>query len=206
MPSAQFDFPPDPAGNPVDFRYRPLNHPLLLHEEVPDSVEDDMHLRRRLGLVLQHLAAHGRTSIVKGCGGVNQGWRRSPLGGNRGMQYYLWWAPDGSRPTGGARRSEELNGSSIWVRAVRHHDDHTPLDIGSDASDYYSIGQNDIASHDDSFISPPDTENQALIRQATSTPSGWCTGIRAPARPPRCGRRSRRETTSVCCTSPGHGS
>ena len=103
MPSAPFDFPPDPAGNYVDFRYRPLNHPLLLHEEVPDSVENDLHLRRRLGLVLQHLAAHGRTSIVKGCGGVNQGWRRSPLGGNRGMQYYLWWAPDGSRPTGGSQ-------------------------------------------------------------------------------------------------------
>ena len=162
MPSVEFDFPPDPVGNHADFRYRPLNHPLLLHEEVPDSVEDDVHLRRRLGLVLQHLAAHGRTSIVKGCGGVNQGWRRSPLGGNRGMQYYLWWAPDGSRPTGGVRRSPELNGS-IWVRAVRHHDDHTPLAIGSDASDYYSIGQKDIASHDDSFISPPDTENQSLF-------------------------------------------
>ena len=163
MPSAPFDFPPDPAGNPVDFRYRPLNHPLLLHEEVPDSVENDVHLRSRLGLVLQHLAAHGRTSIVKGCGGVNQGWRRSPLGGNRGMQYYLWWAPDGSRPTGGVRRSEEHRESSIWVRAVRHHDDHSPLAIGSDSSDYYSIRQNDIASHDDSFISPPDTENQALF-------------------------------------------
>ena len=162
MPSVEFDFPPDPVGNHADFRYRPLNHPLLLHEEVPDSVENDVHLRRRLGLVLQHLAAHGRTSIVKGCGGVNQGWRRSPLGGNRGMQYYLWWAPDGSSPAGGVKRSPELNGS-IWVRAVRHHDDHTPLAIGRDASDYYSIGQKDIASHDDSFISPPDTENQSLF-------------------------------------------
>ncbi len=161
MPSVPFDFPPDPVGNHVDFRYRPLNHPLLLHEEVPDYVETDVHLRRRLGLVLQHLAAHGRTSIVKGCSGVNQGWRRSPLGGNRGMQYYLWWAPDGSRPTNGVRRSEEHVSGGIWVRAVRHHDDHTPLAIGPDASDYYPIGQNDIASHDDTFISPPDTENQA---------------------------------------------
>ena len=161
MPSVPFDFPPDPVGNHVDFRYGPLNHPLLLHEEVPDYVETDVHLRRRLGLVLQHLAAHGRTSIVKGCSGVNQGWRRSPLGGNRGMQYYLWWAPDGSRPTNGVRRSEEHVSGGIWVRAVRHHDDHTPLAIGPDASDYYPIGQNDIASHDDTFISPPDTENQA---------------------------------------------
>ena len=161
MPSAPFDFPPDPVGNHVDFRYRPLNHPLLLHEEVPDYVENEVHLRKRLGLVLQHLAAHGRTSIVKGCSGVNQGWRRSPLGGNRGMQYYLWWAPHGSRPTDGVKRSEKHRASSIWVRAVRHHDDHTPLAIGRDSSDYYFIGQNDIASHDDTFISPPDTENQA---------------------------------------------
>ena len=169
MPSAPFDFPPDPVGSHVDFRYRPLNHPLLLHEEVPDYVENEIHLRKRLGLVLQHLAAHGRTSIVKGCSGVNQGWRRSPLGGNRGMQYYLWWTPDGSRPTSGVKRSEEHEGTSIWVRAVRHHDDHTPLAIGSDASDYYPITQNDIAGDDEAFISPPDTENQArFVRDHSS--------------------------------------
>ena len=169
MPSAQFDIPPDPVGDYNDFRYREPNHLVLLHEEVPDYVEQDVHLRKRLGLVLQHLAAHGRTSIVKGCGGVNQGWRRSPLGGHRGMQYYLWWAPDGSRPTNGVKRGAEHRDSSIWVRAVRHHDDHTPLTIGRDASDYYSIGQNDIASHDESFISPPDTENQArFVRDHSS--------------------------------------
>ena len=161
MPNAQFDFIPDPVGNRADFQYRPLNHLLLLHEEVPDHVGNAVHLRKRLGLVLQHLAAHGRTSIVKGCSGVNQGWRRSPLGGNRGVQYYLWWAPNGSRPTSGVELSEELTGGSIWVRAVRHHDDHTPLTIGRIDSDYYFITQNDIASEDDTFISPPDTENQA---------------------------------------------
>ena len=69
MPNAQFNFIPDPVGNHVDFQYRPLNHLLLLHEEVPDHVENAVHLRKRLGLVLQHLAAHGRTSIVKGCSG-----------------------------------------------------------------------------------------------------------------------------------------
>lgn len=160
MPSALFDFPPDPVGNYDLFRYRPPNHPVFLHEDVPDHVERDVHLRRRLGLVLQHLAAHGRTSIVKGCSGANQGWRRSPLGGHGGMQYYLWWAPDGSRPTNGVDRAGEAGGG-IWVRAVRHHDDHTPLTIGRPDSDYYHLGQRDIASHDETFISPPDTENQA---------------------------------------------
>ena len=161
MPRAQFDFPLDPVGDYSHFTYRPPNHPVLLHEEVPDYVERDVNLRRRLGLVLQHLASHGRTSIVKGCSGVNQGWRRSPLGGRGGMQYYLWWAPDGSRPTSEVRLEEDHGDGSIWVRAVRHHDDHTPLAIGRDDSDYYFIGQNDIASHDETFISPPDTENQA---------------------------------------------
>ena len=161
MPRAQFDFPLDPVGDYSQFTYRPPNHPVLLHEEVPDYVERDSRLRRRLGLVLQHLAAHGRTSIVKGCSGVNQGWRRSPLGGRGGMQYYLWWAPDGSRPTSELKPKGDHGDGSIWVRAVRHHDDHTPLAIGRDDSDYYFIGQNDISSHDETFISPPDTENQA---------------------------------------------
>lgn len=161
MPSAQFDFPPDPPGDYDHFGYRPPNHPVLLHEDVPDYVENDVQLRKRLGLVLQHLTAHGRTSIVKGCSGVNQGWRRSPLGGRRGMQYYLWWAPDGSRPTSAVKLAKDHGDGRIWVRAVRHHDDHRPLTIGLDDSDYYSIRQNDIASHDDTFINPPDTENQA---------------------------------------------
>ena len=188
MPSAQFDFPPDPAGNLVDFRYRPLNHPLLLHEEVPDSVEDDLHLRRRLGLVLQHLAAHGRTSIVKGCGGGNQGWRRSPLGGNRGMQFYLWWAPDGSRPTNGVRRSEEherrqhlgAGGSpSRRPHSTRHRavtpQTTTPLDrTTSPATTIHSSARR--------------TPRIRPGSSGTTTPSGWCTGIQVPARPPRCGR------------------
>ena len=101
MPNAQFDFIPYPVGNHADFQYRPPNH-LLLHEEVPDRVEDAAHVRKHLGLVFQYLAADGRTSIVKGCSSVNQGWRRSTLGGNRGLQYYLWWAPGGSRPPTGA--------------------------------------------------------------------------------------------------------
>ncbi|MCY4652343.1 MAG: hypothetical protein OXC95_04175 [Dehalococcoidia bacterium] len=161
MPRPQFDFPPDPIGDYNQFGYRPPNHLVLLHEDVPDYVERDTRLRKRLGLVLQHLAAHGRTSIVKGCGGVNQGWRRAPLGGHRGMQYYLWWAPDGSRPTNGIQEAGEIGEGRIWVRAVRHHDDHSPLTIGHADSDYYSIRQNDIASHDETFISPPDTENQS---------------------------------------------
>lgn len=57
-------------------------------------------LGKRLTLVLTHLCAHGRTSVVKGVqGNNNHGWRRTPMGGNNGSHYYLWWAP-GNRPPG----------------------------------------------------------------------------------------------------------
>ena len=41
-------------------------------------------LGRRLTLVLTHLCAHGRTSVVKGVqGNDNHGWRRTPMGGEQ---------------------------------------------------------------------------------------------------------------------------
>ena len=154
------DFRPDHTGNPSSFEFRDLKHPLMLHEEVNDELKGRTNLRKRLGLILQHLAAHGRTSIVKGCVGDNQGWRRSPLGGNGGMQFYLWWTPQGSRQASRLDGNSENAHNTIWVRAARHHDDHAPLTIGSD-SDYYSLNQKDMAADDETFVSSPDTERQS---------------------------------------------
>ena len=68
-----------------------LPHGLWVHPDVPDGLGELTPLRQRLGIVLQHLAAHGRTTVVKGCrDAANRGWRRSPLGGSGGMQFYLW--------------------------------------------------------------------------------------------------------------------
>jgi len=56
-------------------------------------------LGKRLTLVLTHLCAHGRTSVVKGVqGNNNHGWRRTPMGGNNGSHYYLWWAQETATP------------------------------------------------------------------------------------------------------------
>ena len=101
------------------------------------------HLYGRLGLVLQHLAAHGRTTIVKGCRDGNRGWRRSPLGGANGMQYYLWWTPCGSRVANGL----SLPADAVLVRAVRHHDDHGPLEAGS-LDDYLPLSAPDDLNDD----------------------------------------------------------
>ncbi len=150
-------FRSDPISESNSIRFGDPNYSLHLHESVSEALDGMPHLRRRLGLILQQLAAHGRTAVVKGCTGENRGWRRSPLGGNGGMQYYLWWAPSGSPPTYGVASG---TGNRIWVSAVRHHDDHEPLSIGNIDSEYYDLTQNDVNSTDESFVTQPWTDDQ----------------------------------------------
>ena len=143
------DRPAPPGSLPL----RELRHPLWLYPEVSDHLRAWTHLYRRLGIVLQHLAAHGRTTVVKGCTDGNRGWRRSPLGGANGMQYYLWWTPQGSR----AAKALALPGQAILVRAVRHHDDHAPLEAGQ-PNDYLPLSAPDHL--DDDVAGRPWTEAQ----------------------------------------------
>ena len=122
----------------ADLRFPKLRHRLDIHPEVCDRLSAWPHLHRRLGIMLQHLAANGRSTVVKGCRNDNKGWRRSPLGGNNGMQWYLWWTPG----TGSAARELGAPPDAIIVRDVRHHDDHSTLRAGS-AADYLTISQAD---------------------------------------------------------------
>ena len=118
-------------------------------------------LRRRLSLVLQHLAAHGRTGVVKGCSdAANRGWRRTPLGATGGMQFYLWWAPAGSPQVSGPHDGDPGLERSIWVRAVRHHDDMTPLRLGDAEEDYFQLHQEDMDGSDNTFVASPWTDQQ----------------------------------------------
>ena len=131
---ARLRFRSDPPADPADLKLRDLHHGLWVHPEVSDRLRGWTHLYKRLGIVLQHLAAHGRSTVVKGCMDANRGWRRSPLGGNNGMQYYLWWTPCGSA----AARTLDLPERAILVRDVRHHDNHAPLAAGG-VGDYLPL-------------------------------------------------------------------
>lgn len=118
---------------------RALEHPVWLHPEVSDDLRQKDPLYRRLGLILSHLAAAGRTTIVKSCKGQeNRGWLRSPLGGNNGFQYYLWWTHHGSPQSDGIDTPE----GTILVRAVRQHDDHAHLRAGA-PDDYIALESGD---------------------------------------------------------------
>ena len=131
-------FRKDSPANQVDLTYPEMRHPLQVHPDISERLRGWTHLYRRLGIVLQHLAAHGRSTVVKGCANENRGWRRSPLGGNNGMQYYLWWTPASSPRA----QSLDLPENAIVVRDVRHHDDHSPLETGP-LGDYLHLATSD---------------------------------------------------------------
>ena len=140
--------------------YGNLEYAIWVHNDVLEKLQDMPELQQRLSIILQQLASHGRTSRVKGSSdGVNRGWRRSPLGGNGGMQYYLWWAVEGTRPLPANQWSGRRNARTIAVRSVRHHDNHSPIHVDK-LRDYSPFSQTDILGGKDSFIQEPWTPQQ----------------------------------------------
>ena len=182
-PSGQFLFLDDTVSREVHQR-EALPHAVYCHDEVIGALDRHAgdNIGRRISLVMRHLVAHGRTSVVKGTrGNENRGWRRSPLGGNGGMQFYVWWTVQGTPPAAGLKGSE----GSIYVRAVRHHDDHRPLDAG-ELRDFLPVKVADLDRPEDIFPDPWTPEQRAFARQTDAvrvlcgypgsgkTTSLWC--------------------------------
>ena len=153
--STALSLEPDRIAFPHQRSFRALRFGLRLHPEVSDRLREWTHLYKRLGLVLQHLAAHGRTTVVKACKDSNRGWLRSPLGGANGMQYYLWWTPQGSQ----IAKNLALPSDALLVRTVRHHHDHTQLVPGS-VEDYLELSTPDDLIDGDSIAGRPWTDAQ----------------------------------------------
>lgn len=128
-----------------------------LHIDILDHIKDLPHVSKRLGIVVQHLAAHGRTSIVKGCSDrKNRGWRRTPLGGGNGMHYYLWWTPQGSPQSNGMKFGPK---GAVFLRAVRHHDNHGALVFGRQ-KDYHPLKAREIVADSEGCFEQPWTATQ----------------------------------------------
>ena len=145
---------PDPPSDIKSLDFGKLNHGLWVHEDVWTMACEMPHIRKRVSLVLQHLGANGWPSVVKGCKDEqNRGWLRSPLGGQNGMQYYLWWAPKGNRPVKGLN----IPDGGISIRAIRHHDDHKPLDAG-DLGHFVAFKQSEL--REEGYFAEPWTEDQ----------------------------------------------
>src|SRR5207249_1450126 len=96
-------------------------------------------------------------------GGGNRGWRRSALGGNHGYQYYAWWAPRGAASLKANPEFDAEAEGSIFLRDIRHHDDHRPLNPQS-FSDYLPIGVKELRQED--YVPAPWTQAQARFADA----------------------------------------
>ena len=104
-----------------------------------DSEAFPVAVRRKLSMDLRRLMLDGRTGKVKATRGTaNADWLRSPLGGNSGNHYYLWWRRAGVTADGGRQ---------IVARAVRHHDDHQPLSLNE--SELITLQPSALMGHPD---------------------------------------------------------
>jgi hypothetical protein len=98
-----------------------------------------------------------------GTSGVNRGWRRSRLGGGSGSHFYAWWAPAGAA----ALKQDDGFGAqteAVFLRDIRHHDDHAPLSPGDLAHDYLPLSVSDLRGGE--YAPEPWTASQARFARS----------------------------------------
>lgn len=64
------------------------------------------------------------------------------MGGSSGSHFYAWWAPGSATPLKDA--GFEAESETIFLRDIRHHDDHAPLNAGDPANDYLLLTVPDL--------------------------------------------------------------
>lgn len=102
----------------------------------------------------------------KGTSGINRGWRRSRLGGSSGSHFYAWWAPAGAAPVKHDASFDAAHTEAVFLRDIRHHDDHAPLVPGNLANDYLPISVSDLRAGD--YAPEPWTSSQVRFARSRS--------------------------------------
>ena len=147
--------------------YNAPANPVYIHLDVADHLAGRTLLRRRVNMRLRDLMARGSVVRAKSTiGNANRGWLRTPLGGRHGSQFYLWWTRTELPPFVEGERRGEFEGS-VWVRAVRHHDDHDRLPFG-DIGSYYPFEWADVID-DDLFSEQPWTDAQMRVFESRNS-------------------------------------
>jgi len=139
---------------------RPAN-PLYCHQEFLEKIEElrNQPVGRKAGLLLQRLAVDARRIHYKATYGPNRGWRRSRLGGNQGSHFYAWWAPQGAPPLKSSSEFRDAQQGAIFVRDIRHHDDHSPLTPQSLVDHYLPLSVQDLRQ--EAYAPAPWTQGQS---------------------------------------------
>jgi tetratricopeptide (TPR) repeat protein len=144
---------------------RPSN-PLFCHQDFLEKLAEHSHgsIGRRAAFLMQRLAVDAKRLHYKATYGVNRGWRRSRLGGNRGSHFYAWWAPKGAFPLKASGAFSGAPDGSLFLRDIRHHDDHSPLSPHSYDSHYLPVTVRDLRREE--YSPAPWTQPQARFASA----------------------------------------
>jgi len=149
------------------FRTARPPRPVYCHQAFLDklALRRNEPVGKRAALLLQRMAVDISRLHYKPTSGVNRGWRRSRLGGTAGSHFYAWWAPGG---TAQVRNDTAFQAEpeAVFLRDIRHHDDHTPLDAGSLAKDYLPMSVSDLRG--DEYAPEPWTSSQARFARSHS--------------------------------------
>ena len=139
---------------------------LFCHQDFLEKLEEHRQspLARRVALLMQRMAVEERRLHYKATRGENQGWRRSRLGGNRGSHFYAWWAPRNAAPLRHDGGFEEAPAGSIFLRDIRHHDDHSVANPQAFAANYLPVTVADLRREE--FGPAPWTPVQAKFAAA----------------------------------------
>lgn len=95
-------------------------------------------------MLLHRLAIDLKRLHYKATYGGNRGWRRSRLGGRSGSHYYAWWATKASPPVKENSSFADAPEGAVFLRDIRHHDDHTPLAADDFATQYLPVSVADL--------------------------------------------------------------
>lgn len=121
-----------------------LAYRVFLHPDARAS-EQLVHapIRRKFAESLQRLAIDGTNVRGKSLVGHNQKWKRVGLSGTNGSHFYLYYTT-GNQVADFASLGTGDQRQAIFVRAIRHHDDHSLLEPGS-VIDYQELCATDLA-------------------------------------------------------------
>ncbi len=147
------------------FQTRKPAFPLYCHQDFLEKLQDNP-AGKRAALLLQRLAVDPRRQHYKSTSGVNRGWRRSRLGGSHGSHFYAWWAPRGAAPLKNLAEFDEAPEGSIFLREIRHHDDHSELTPQSLSDHYLTLSVEELRREE--FGPSPWTPAQARFAKAKS--------------------------------------
>jgi tetratricopeptide (TPR) repeat protein len=148
------------------FRTAEAGTVVFCHQDFLQKVHENRKtsVGKRASLLLERLVVDPRREFYKSTLGANKGWRRSRLGGNGGNHFYAWWAPQGAPPLRGAEEFDGAPEGAVFLRDIRHHDDHSELRPQSLAESYLAVTARDLRTEE--YSPSPLTPAQAQFATA----------------------------------------